>query len=313
MLLAATALGTTALQAQSFPDRPVRLLVGYPAGGSVDVMARALAAEMSKTLGQQVFVENRAGGGSIIAHQQLKAAAPDGYTLLFTGTPLTAMPYLYAAAPFRSDEFTLVSRALSQRLVLVVSNQLGIDSVQALVAHARRNPGKLNYAVSAMGGSPHFTGRIFSDTADVKVTEVNYKGAAPALQDIMAGTSDLMFDSVSTAIPLYRSGKLRILGVASETRLPTAPDIPTLRELGYPVAFDTWLGVVAPKGVPQPVLERLNRAIREAVASPEFATRAQTIHSVPVSSSLAESTAFLRDNDRLMRDVIGRMGMKLDQ
>lgn len=298
--------------AQAFPERPIKLLVGFPAGGSVDVMARALAAEMGRTIGQPVFVENKAGAGSIIASQLLRSSLPDGYTLQFTGTPLTAMPYLYASAPYKAEDFVLVSRTLSQRLVLVVSNQIGIDSPRALVDHAKTNPGKLNYAVSAMGGSPHFTGRLFTEHTGIQVTEVNYKGAAPALQDIMAGTVDLMFDSVSTAIPLYRAGKLRILGVASDARLPSAPDIPTLRELGYDVSFDTWLGVTAPKGVPQQVLEKLNKAIREAVASPEFAARARTIHSVPVSSSLAESAEFVRENDRFMRALITRSGMKLD-
>lgn len=309
--IALLTLGGAAL-AQAFPERPIRIVVGFPPGGSVDVMARALAVEMGRTVGQPVFVENKAGGGSMLATQYVKSSPPDGYTLQFTGTPLTAMPYLYANVPFRADDFVLVSRVLSQRLVLVVSNQLGIDSPKALIAHARQNPGKLNYAVSAMGGSPHFTGRLFTETVGIKVTEINYKGAAPALQDIMSGTADLMFDSVSTAIPLHRAGKLKILAVAGDSRLPTAPDIPTLRELGYDVSFDTWLGITAPKGVPAPVLDRLNKAIRQAVASPEFATRAQNIHSVPVSSSLQESSDFVRDNDQFMKTLIAKSGMKLD-
>lgn len=272
--------------AQSYPSKPIRLVVPFPPGGVADLLARPLAERMSAALGQPVVIENRAGATGTIAGTAVATAAADGYTLLFGTTNEIAMsPTLFKSLPYDPTRaFAPVSPVAEFPNVLVVGPQLGLASLQDLIAFARTNPGKLTFASSGTGSTNHLTAELFQQIAGVKVTHVPYKGGGPALADLLGGHVDAMFATLPSAMAHIRSGKLRALAVTGERRSPALPDVPTAGEAGARgLVVMTWNGVLAPAGTPAAVIERLQREVKAAIAVDAVRERYATAGAEPMT------------------------------
>ena len=258
----------TAAQAQSYPAKPVRFVVGFPPGGSVDVVARLIGPKLADAFGQPFVVENRPGATGYIGAAAVAKAAPDGYTLLMGATGLTAGVSIFAKVPFDiTSDFAPVALVAHQPQVLVVHPSVPAKSVAEFIAVAKSRPGKLNYASTGIGSSLHMAAEMFVMRTGVKIVHVPYKGSAPAINDLVGGHIDLMFENVPTAIPFVQVGKLRALGVTSLQRSAMLSGVPTLDEAGVKgFDFHGWLGVLAPAGTPKEIVVRLNSEINRATA-----------------------------------------------
>src|SRR5664279_1939682 len=251
-----------------YPSRPITLIVPYAAGGGNDVMARGVAIPMSKTLGQPIVIENHGGAGGSIGTRQVATAAPDGYTLGLGGTGTLAIdPTLYPNAGYdpRKD-FAPVGLIATNPMIIVVNPSLPAKNVRELIALAKAQPGKLNYASAGKGSGIHLGTVLFADTAGIELIHVPYRGSGPALTDLLGGHVSIYFSSLPPAIGLVKDGKLRALGVTGLKRSPILPDVPTVAEQGLP-GFEAVLhyGIVAPAGTPRPIIDKLNAALREAL------------------------------------------------
>ncbi|MDP2296565.1 MAG: tripartite tricarboxylate transporter substrate binding protein [Pseudolabrys sp.] len=277
MLAGLLSLGTgVAAQAQTYPDRPIRLIAPFPAGGLADVLARAVGDEMSKTLGQPVIVENRAGAGGNIGAEAVARSAPDGYTLLMTSAGiLTANQFLYAKMPFDPDkDFVPVSNVADMSMMVVVSPKVEAKTLADLVKLAKANPGKLNFGSPGVGTTGHLGLALLMHAADIKLTHVPYKGAAPAITDLLAGQIDGVVDNPPTVLPHIAAGKLKPLAVAGKQRMTQLPDLPTTAEAGIAnFEASSWFGVAAPAGTPPAIVAQLHKAIAAAVKQPVMSER----------------------------------------
>ena len=259
------------LYAQQYPTKPVRIVVGYPPGGTVDFMARIVGAKLSDSLGQQVIVDNRAGGGTVIGTEFVARSAPDGHTLLMANIAFGANPALVAKLPYDTlKDFAPVSLVALLPSFLVVHPSLPVHSVKELVALARSRPGQLSYASAGNGSLLHLTMERFKSVASIRIEHIPYKGAAPALSDVLGGQLAIMFIPGPPALAHIKSGRLRPLAVTSDKRLALLPNVPTIMESGYP-GFELydWEGVIAPARTPAPVIGRLNTEINRILAMPE--------------------------------------------
>ena len=275
-LAAAAMLGVAAAQTAGFPDHPLKMIVGFSAGGGTDVAARLVAQAMSVGLHQSVVVENRPGVSGMLATADVARAAPDGYTLLMgSQTTLAVAPALYRKnAIDAARDFAGVARAGASPLVLVVNPKFSAQSVRELIALARQKPGTLNFASGGVGTTPHMAGELFAQLAGIKLVHVAYRGEAPALNDVLGGQIPMMFTNLSAAIGNIRAGSLRALAVTGEQRSPSAPDIPTMAEAGVSdFAVETWFAVVAPAHTPRAIVERLNAQVQRGLATPDIARR----------------------------------------
>ncbi|CAA9422356.1 MAG: BUG/TctC family periplasmic protein [uncultured Ramlibacter sp.] len=273
LALCALTLGWAApsAQAQNYPDRPIRMLVGFPPGGSTDLAARILANRLSQSMGQPVVVENRAGAAGNIAAEAVARAAPDGYTLLMAATSFAAAPAFFDNLPWDPvKDFTPVSMVATVPIMVVTTPSLGVKTLKELVAHSKANPGKLNLASPGSTTLTRLSGEQFKQAAGLDWTTVHYKGGAPAMQDMLAGRSHVMFANISDVIAQVQGGKLQAIAVATPKRTAIAPEVPTIAESGIPgFSFSTWQAVVGPAGMPAPVVTRLNAEIRKAMALQE--------------------------------------------
>ena len=260
-----------AAQAQTYPDHPIRLIAPFPAGGLADVLARAVGDEMSRTLGQPVIVENRAGAGGNVGADAVAKAAPDGYTLLMTSAGiLTANQFLYAKMPFDPEkDFVPVSNVADMPMMVVVNPNVPVKNLAELVALARANPGKLNFGSPGIGTTGHLGLAMLMHAAQIKLTHIPYKGAAPAITDLIGGQIDGVVDNPPTVLPHIETGKLRPLAVAAKQRMALLPDLPTAAEAGVAnYEASSWFGVVAPAGTPPAIVDKLYKAIAAALAQP---------------------------------------------
>ena len=257
----------TAASAQTYPDRPIRLIAPFPAGGLADVLARAVGDEMSKSLGQPVIVENRAGAGGNTGADAVAKSAPDGYTLLMSSAGiLTANPHLYAKMPFdAATAFIPVSNVAQMNMLVVVHPNVPAQNLKEFIALAKKDPGKLNFGSPGIGTTGHLGLAMLMHTAQIQITHVPYKGAAPAVTDLIAGQIDGVVDNPPTVISHIQGGKLRPLAVAAKSRMALLPDVPTAAEGGVAnYEASSWFGIAAPAGTPQPVIARLHKAVAEA-------------------------------------------------
>jgi tripartite-type tricarboxylate transporter receptor subunit TctC len=272
-LLALIALCTLCVQAaaQTWPDKPIKLIVNFPPGGVADTLARNIAPTLSDAIKQTVVVENRAGANGSIGADVVAKAAPDGYTFLVTsGGAMTVDPFIYSSLPYDTQkDLKPVASLAIVRVFLMIHPSVPAKNFNEFVAYARANPGKLSYGSAGSGSSPHLAGEMFTRAAKIQATHVPYKGAAPALNDLLGGQVQFMFDP-GPGLQHAATGKLTVLAVASGKRASRYPDIPTLEELGMKVDADTTFGVYAPAGVNAAILERMNREINRALASPEL-------------------------------------------
>jgi tripartite-type tricarboxylate transporter receptor subunit TctC len=269
---AAVLFGTHASAQATYPSHPVRLVVPFPAGGTTDILARAVAQRLSEVWGQQVVVDNRPGAGGNIGTELVAKAAPDGYTLEMGTVGTHAInASLYSHLPYDPvKDFAPVILVAGVPNVLVVNPALPVNSVQELIAYAKANPGKLNFASSGSGTSIHLSGELFKVMTGVSMTHVPYKGSAPALTDLMGGQVQLMFDNLPSSLPFIKAGKLRALAVTSAARSTALPDLPTLQEAGVPgFEASSWFGVLAPAGTPREIVLRINGEVAKWLATPE--------------------------------------------
>ena len=265
----AALLGSTA-QAQNYPDRPIRVVNGFAAGGGTDLLLRTLLPKMGEILGQQLIIDYRPAAGGNLAMDIVAKAAPDGYTLLMGSPGLATNPSLYRDLTFDPlRDFAPISLIGTVQNVLVVNPALPVHSVAELVALAKKDPGKLNFASPGYGTSLHLAAELFKASEGLDIVHVPYKGGLQAVTDVLAGKPELMFNVLPSALPYIQAGKLRALAVTGTTRSPTLPDVPTMIEAGLPnyTAF-TWNGLLAPAGTPRPIIDRLHAAIVQALQDP---------------------------------------------
>jgi tripartite-type tricarboxylate transporter receptor subunit TctC len=258
-----------------YPDRPIRLIVPFPAGGAVDIVARVVAARMSADLKQNVVIENRGGAGGVIASEVVAKSAPDGYTLLLTAPNHTINAALQAKLPYDTEkDFAPVSVVAAVPELFVCHPSAPFTDFKGFVAYAKANPGKLNYASAGIGTLPHVTMELLLRRLGLDVTHVPYRGAAPAMTDLLAGQVQLKLDTYATSSPHVSAGKLRVLGYAGHARLSQMPDVPTIAEMGLPGYEGVlWVGLVAPAGTPKAAIATLAASAKRAVASPEVIER----------------------------------------
>ena len=305
-------LTTTAAGAQAYPSKAVRLIVPFAAGGSTDIIGRTVGQKLNEMWGQPVLVDNRPGGSTVIGTDAVAKAAPDGYTLLITPAPFTIVPSLIGKLPYDpAKDFEPITLINTTPLVIVVHPGVPARSIKELIALAKSRPGALNYGSSGAGGSNHLAGELFNAMAGVKMVHVPYKGNAPALADLVGGHVDAVFNGLTSAMPLIKSGRLRALAVTSLARAGALPEMPTLDELGLK-GFQAvaWNGLTAPARTPKEVIARLNADVLKVVRSPELAERQKAEGSDPVGNSPAQYAAFLRDEIAKWAKVIKQAGIK---
>jgi tripartite-type tricarboxylate transporter receptor subunit TctC len=301
-------------RAQSYPSRPVRVMLPYPPGGPTDVLVRIVAAKLSEAMGQSFNVDNKAGASGMIGSAEVAKAAPDGYTLLGNASIHVINPSLYPKAVFDAiADFTPITQLATVPLILVVNNDLPVKTVRELIAYGKANPTRLNFASSGNAAAPHLAGESFKIATGVQMQHVPYKGSAPALTDLIGGQVQLMFDSMPSATPFVKSGKLRALAVSSAKRSPAFPDLPTLAEAGVP-GFDisTWYGLWAPKAASKDLVDKLAIEIAKILKSPEVRDRYAALGAEPVGSSPDEFSAYCKSELLKWAKIVKDSGAKAD-
>src|SRR6476620_1293162 len=264
-------LALSAPAAAEYPDRPVRLIIPFPPGGSNDVVGRLVANQLSEKLGHKVFVDNRGGAGGVLGTEAAAAAAADGYTLLIISIAHAVNPALYKLSYDPIKSVTPISILATGPNVLAVNPQLAVKTVAELVALAKEKPGELDYASAGVGSFQHLGGELFKLVAGVNLQHVPYKGGGPAMQDVIAGHVKIMFSSLVQTTPFIQSGQLRALGTGGAKRNPVLPDVPTIAEAGVPgYVADNWWGLVGPAGLPKAIIDKLYSSTQAALKSPEL-------------------------------------------
>ena len=294
------------VQAQNYPARPVRLIVPFPPGGSVDVVARALTPKLSERLGQQVVIENRSGASGSIGTEIVAHAKPDGYTLLINTIPFVANAYLYSQVPYDPfTDFMPITWLCSSPGTLVVHPSVPARSVRELLQLARAKPGALNYSAAGAGTNPHLAGELFNVLGNVDMVAVQYKGGGPSLLAALSGEVGITFPNISEAIPHAKAGKLYVLGVTGSKRSAALPDVPTIAEAGVPgYEFSTWHGMLAPKGTPAAIVSFLNAKLKETLTMPDLARFFEQMGFEIVASTPEEFAAHLRRESEKWGKVI---------
>ena len=300
--------------AQSWPTRPIKLVVPFPAGGPTDVLSRVVAERLSSNVKQPVVVENKPGAGGSIGADLVAKSPADGYTLvLATSSTHSVGPHL-AKLPYDAErDFTPIVWLGDAPRVLVVSPKVGVDNLQQLIELARRNPGKLNYASSGSGGVVHLATEHLASMAGVKLTHVPYKGIQQSIVDMQAGEVALLFDNIMTVQPHVKSGRLKALGISTRKRSPIVPEIPTIDEAGVPgFESQTWFGIFAPAGLPPAVAERANAELNKVLTDPAVIERFSQLGFQPAGGSAAEFAAMVRSDSQRWAKVIRENNIKVE-
>jgi tripartite-type tricarboxylate transporter receptor subunit TctC len=304
--------GTASAQGD-YPNRTVKFLVGAPPGSNLDIVPRIIADKLAAHWGHPVIIENKPGAAQNLAAEVVAKSPPDGYTLLATPQgPLVVSQYFFPKLGFDPTAFVPVSIVASQPILLVANPKLPAANLKELVAFAKANPNKLNFATPGVGSSPHLTGEMLQADAGIRFTHVPYKGMPPAETDLIAGHVDVMFDNLSNVLPHIKDGRMKALGVASETRIPELPDVPAIAE-SYPGFFSTsWFAIVAPPKTPAGIADTVWKAISNLLKRPDVIARYRDLSSAPVASSPAETAAFLKKESERWRKVIALAGIKAE-
>lgn len=301
--------------AQTYPSRAITMVVPFPAGGTTDILGRFVGQGLSAAWGQPVVIENRGGAGGNIGAAAVAKAAPDGYTLLVGTVGTHAInASLYSKMPYDTvKDFIPVTLIASVPNMLVVTPSLPVNSVAELVAYAKANPGKLNMASSGNGTSIHLSGELFKVMTGVDMVHVPYKGSAPALNDLMAGQVQLMFDNMPSALPQVKGGTLKALAVTTATRSPAMPDLPTVAEAGVPgFEASSWFGVFAPAGTPKEIVDKLQAEIARILKTPEMTERLAQQGAVAVGNTSEEFAAYVQAELTKWAGVVKASGAKVD-
>lgn len=306
---------TPELGAQSYPAKPVTIVVPFPTGGPTDVTARMLAAALSTQFSQQFVVDNKPGAGGTLGSGMVAKAQPDGYTLLWGGSSTLAVaPSLYrnlSYDPLKS--FAPVSLAASGPLVFAAAASVQANDVRELIALAKSAPGRLNFASAGTGTSTHLTGELFKSRANINIVHVPYKGGGPALNDVVGGQVELIFETLAIVVPHVKSAKLKAFAVTSPSRHPLIPDVPTIAESGFPGFESTvWFGLVAPAGTPREVVQRLSAEIRSAAATPEMRNAIAKLGLETAANTPEAFTEMIKEESVKWSQVVRASGARID-
>jgi tripartite-type tricarboxylate transporter receptor subunit TctC len=309
LLATLVALTSGRAESQTYPQNPIRLVVPFAPGGGADLMARILGEPLGKRLGQPIVIENKPGGGATLGADFVAKASPDGYTLLWTTPgPQITNPYLMPKLPYDPHkDFTAIATAVTAVNVLVVTPSLPVRSVGELIAYAKANPGKLNFSSAGVGASSHLSGELFKMMAGIDIVHVPYRGSGPALQDLLAGNIQMAIDTVAVLLPHIQSGTLRALGVATIERNPSLPDLPPIADTlpGFDGSSINYLS--GPAGMPQAVVERLNREINAVLSDPAVAKRMEVAGFTPIVESQPALVARIAQEQDKWKKVIERI------
>lgn len=309
LALAAQAIGQGG--AQSYPNRPIRLIVPISAGGGLDYIARAVGQKLSENLGQNIVVDNRGGASGTIAAESAMQAVPDGYTILMTSASLALRPLLYKVPYELTRDFAPISQLSAQSYLLLVTNALPAKSVQELVAHARANPGKLNYASVGNGSQIHLMTELFRTMTKTQIVHVPYKGAINAYPDLIAGSVQMMFNSVTAGQPHVKANRLRALAVSGPKRVAVFPDLPTVSEAGVRgFSVTQWYGLLAPVGTPRDIVDYLSRQVNGTLQQPDVISRIAAEGSEAVGSTPQQFGAHIRAERERWAKVVKDAGIK---
>jgi tripartite-type tricarboxylate transporter receptor subunit TctC len=310
-LLAASALARTAFAQDSWPNRPIRLLVGFPPGGGVDLLARVLAEKMHQGLGQPLVIDNRPGQAAGLATEMGARAAPDGYTLTMAniGT-MTINPHLYRNYLDTMREVTPISRLVTYNVFVFVPAELPVRSLPEFVAYARARPGQLNYGSAGTGGITHIAAELLNRAAGMQIVHVPYRGSAPAITDVAGGRSHMQTDIWGVGEGMVQSGRVRAIAVSGRQRSPLAPEVPTALEQGVPFELEGWQAMIGPAGLPRPIVDRVNTALHRALADPEVAQRIRAQGNEPAPSTPEELATLIAQGRPTMGEVIRTAGIE---
>ena len=307
--------GSSAAQTPAYPTKPIRLVAPFPPGGATYIIARAVAQKLGEAWGQSIVVDNRPGAGGNIGTELVAKAPPDGYTLEMGTVGTHAInASLYAKIPFdHVKDFAPIILVAGVPNVLEVTPSLPVNSVQELIAYAKANPGKLNFASSGNGTSIHLSGELFKVMTGVQMTHVPYKGSAPAIQDLLSGQVQLMFDNLPPSLPQIKAGRLRALAVTSATRAPALPDVPTVAESGLPgFEASSWFGLLAPAGTPPAIIAKINAEVATWLASPEGKEKLASIGANAAGGSPEDFARHIQAETAKWAKVVKESGAKVD-
>jgi tripartite-type tricarboxylate transporter receptor subunit TctC len=313
-LTGTAALISTAASAQTFPARPIRMIIPFAPAGGTDIAARLLGEQLGPLIGQQIVADNRPGANGIIAGEALRQSEPDGHTLLIgTAAAFSAAPALGQKIPYDVDkDFAPVAMLGLFPLVLTASPTLGVKTLAEFIAKAKAEPGRLNFASAGAGGTNHLVFEMIMQAAGIKLTHVPYRGASLATTDLMTGQVHVFVDSLAASRPNIEAGKIVALGVTTANRQPQIPAVPTLKEQGIDVSYAGWASFVAPAGTPEAVLRRLNAEINRALSTDALVRRFGEIGIEPVRWSVEETTAFKRRDRQVLTDLVKATGIKVE-
>ncbi len=300
--------------AQDFPNRPIRILLGFVPGGTVDIVARLVAPKMSQSMGQGVIVDNRPGAGGNIAVEQVAKAAPDGYTLVLVNPALAISASAYRKLNYDAvRDLAPVGLVANSCHLLIIHPSLPVRTVKDLIALAKARPGQLNFSSGGNGNSDHLPGEMFKSMAGIDIVHIPYKGGAPAAADVVAGQVEMYFSGIAVGLPLAKAGRVRGIAVTTKTRSPIAPEVPTMEESGV-LGFETalWMGLFAPANTPRAVVMRLNAEIIKAVDAADLKERLTQIGTEPYASSPERLASLLQSEIEKYGRVVNRIGLKID-
>jgi tripartite-type tricarboxylate transporter receptor subunit TctC len=304
--------GAAAL-AQDYPNRPIRWIVAYPPGGSTDVLARIMGDYLSRKMGQQFVIDNRPGAGNNVGTEAVVAAPPDGYTLLLVNPANAINATLYKNLPFNFiRDIAPVGGFVRVPNVMEINPDIPAKTVAEFIAYAKANPGKVNMASSGLGTSVHLSGELFRALTGVQMVHVPYRGAGPALTDLIAGQVHVLFDNLPSSVEHIRAGKLRALGVTTAERSPALPDVPTVGETVQGYEASAWFGMGAPKGTPRPIIERLNREINAALKDPEMVKKLADLGGTVIPGTPEDFGKLVADETEKWSKVVEFSGAKLE-
>lgn len=315
MSAALLACGHAGIAHAAYPDKPIKLIVPFPAGGPTDAMARIVSEKMTQSLGQTVIVENRGGAGGVIATEAAAASSANGYTLFFatTGT-MTINPSIYPNMGIKPlVAFDPIGMVASTENVLVVAPSLKIDTVQDLIAQAKQKPGTFTFGSAGVGSSNHLSGELLKDMAGIDIMHVPYKGSAAALTDLLGGRISMMFDTISNALPNIQAGKVIPLGVTGTARSPALPKVPTIAEAGLPgFQVSIWFGLAAPHGTPSDVIKTLNESLNKILAESDVQAKLQAFGATPTPGSPESFASQMKLDEAKWSKLIKTSGMKVN-
>jgi tripartite-type tricarboxylate transporter receptor subunit TctC len=299
---------------EAYPAKPIRLMVGFTPGTATDLVARQIAEGIKRNTGWVIYVDNKPGQGGSIGARELVRSAPDGYTLLVTANgPLITNPNLYSNVEYDAlRDFTPIGQIATLPYIMVVNSSKPYNSVQDVIAAATKDPGKLNYSSTGVGTTSHLIGAMFSKSTGVKVTHIPYKGSSESMTGLLEGSIDFTFDTSVATTPLVQGGQLRALAVASKQRLPALPDVPTLAEVGTPVEMHAWLAVMAPRGLPDALVQQLGRELQKVVTSPDQKERLAQVGASVEWVPSADFTKFLEKEVANGKVMVRESGAKLE-